>query len=237
MPEDNWWSSLPYAPTNSTKKAGGKVASEDLKELRAASARAEAERDARQTYSSTRRAVEAMDTGPWKARWLDAITPDGDGGWADTIGGVLGAPFRALVSDSTMAARAELATNSARSTMHGANQMRGTPSNRDAALARIAAVSADKPRGENLRILAQAQRESELAQTRARFKSNWISSYGSMAQANPGGQSYEDGLASTERQFLSNYSQRQRRGLPKPPPSRRSQGGPIEIDLQGNRLQ
>ena len=236
MPDDNWWASLPYAPASAAKKSSGQTSSEDLKELRAASSKAAAERDARQTYASTRRAVTTMDTGPWKARALDAITPDGDGGWADTIGGVLGAPFRFLVDPATMSARAQLATNAARSTMQGANQMKGAPSDKDAALARIAGVNANKPVAENLRILDQAERESALAQARARFKSSWIGTNGSMGRADPRGVSFEDGLASAERQFLSTYGKRQRQGLPKPPPSRRSQGGPIEIDMHGNRL-
>ncbi|OWK31787.1 hypothetical protein [Sphingomonas mucosissima] len=239
MPQNPWdldWSTVKVTSGNGTgsRSSADGASSEDLKELRQASAKAEAERDARQTYAATRRAVLDMDTGPWKARMLDAITPDGDGGWADTIGGFLGTPIRALVPEKWMTARAALATNSARSTMTGANKLRGTASNMDTALARTATVNANKPVAENLRIIEEARRESELAQARAQFKSAWISKFGGMARTGPNGVPYEAALADAERRFSQAYGQSRRQLRTPPRSAMRGAKAPIEIDLNGN---
>ncbi len=242
MPQNPWdldWSGVKVtsgaAPGGRGASAGG-TSLEDLKELRQASAKAEAERDARQSYAATRQAVLDMDTGPLKAKWLDMITPDGDGGWADTIGGFLGTPFRAAISDKTMAARAALATNNARFTMNGANKLKGPASDKDTALARTATVNANKPVAENLRIIDEARRESSLAQARAQFKSRWISKFGSIARPGPNGASYEAVLADAERRFGQAYEQR-RRQLRTPPRSAiRGARAPLEIDMDGNPI-
>lgn len=146
MAEDNWWASSPFATAASATASNGsgraKTTAQDMQVIRDASARAETERDARRTYAATRRAVAQMDTGPMKASFLDSITPEEDGTpILDTIGAVLGAPARLFVSDKTWAARDHLKTVSAKVALAGSQQMKGSSSDKDTALMRMAGVS------------------------------------------------------------------------------------------------
>ncbi len=242
MAQENFWDQDAYATAASAAKSassrpGGraKTTPQDMMELREASAKAQTEREARLDYNSTARAVTDMNTGPWKARWLDAITPDEDGGWMDGIGAVLGALPKAFVSDKTMGARDQLKTISAQVALKGSQQMKGSSSDKDTALMRMAGVSPYKGVAENNRILAAAQRNSVIEEARALFKSKWISKMGSMSNARPDGMTYEQGLRETDRRAAQIYEQSIRRSLPAPPPKRKvAPGGRRVLDIHGN---
>jgi hypothetical protein len=238
---DNFWDGDAFATVSSAKASRTTnprrvpTTSQDMDELREASAKAQAERDARLDYNSTARAVTDMKTGPWKAKWLDMITPDEDGGWLDPIGAAIGAPFRAFVDDKTAAARDQLKTVGARVALQGSQQMKGSSSDKDTALMRMAGVSAYKGVGENNRILAAAQRDSIISEARALFKSKWISKMGSMSNPRPDGVTYEQALRETDRRANKIYEDSTRRKLPPPPPKRRgTTTGRTVLDIQGN---
>jgi hypothetical protein len=239
MAEDNWWSSDPYATVAAAKGGGSrgraKTTPQDMMLLRDSTSKAEAERTARQDYASARRAVTDMDTGPLKAAYLDAITPEQDGGVLDKIGGFLGAPLRLLVSDKTMAARDQLKTLSAQTALKGSQMMKGSSSDKDTALMRTAGLSDYKGRAENYRILDAADRESAIEQHRATLKSKWISRYGSISAPGPNGISYEE-AAARQQALVNRALDVRRRGLPKPPPSRRTSSGRTVIDINGNPI-
>lgn len=242
MAEDNWWASSPFATAASAKGPTGggvkaKTTPQDMIELREASGKAQSERDARRGYRSTQRAVEDMDTGPWKARWLDMITPDQDGGVMDTIGSVLGSVARPFISERTLAARDQMNTVSAQTALQGSQMMKGSSSDKDTLLMRTAGISPYKTKQENLRILKSAERDSGLAQARAQTKSWWISKFGSMAQPSPNGTTYEQAMSLTDRHFMDQYSRSQRPAPRRAPPSARSKGsGRTVIDLNGTPI-
>lgn len=240
MAEDNWWAGDAYATAASAKastlpsvppgvRSRAKPTAKDMADLSAASSKAQAERDAARQYAATEMAVRTMDTGPWKAQWLDAIMPDEDGGWADGIGSTLGLAVRPLISDRTLEARDHLKTVGAQTSLNGSQQMKGSSTDKDMAIMRMAGVSPYKSKAENLRILNAAKAEGRVSQARALFASSWISKYGSVANAAPRGMTYEQGLAKFER-GLSQPS-------PRPaPPSIRKASGRAVYDLNGNLI-
>lgn len=241
----NFWEQDSFATAASAKSGGtgatgtpgrAKTTPQDMMLLRDSTSRAEAERNARKDYGSIRQAVRDMNTGPLKAATLDAITPQQDGGFMDTVGGLLGAPLRLFVSDKTMAARDQLNTVSAQVALKGSQQMKGSSSDKDTALMRTAGVSPYKSKAENLRILDNAERESALEQHRATLKSKWISRYGSISAPGPNGMAYEE-IAARQDDLVNRAMDVRKRGLPKAPPSaRRGGGAPLEIDINGNPI-
>jgi hypothetical protein len=211
------WTGVKTEPAPPPKPTG-----QDLADLSAASAKAQAERDAARTYRSARQAVHDMGTGPWTAKWLDAITPDEDGGMLDTIGAVLGSPFRALVSDKTLAARDQLRTVNAQVALAGSQQMKGSSSDKDTALMRLAGIGPYKTVAENERILRQAAYESRLEDMRASAKANWIAAHGSLANAAQDGSTFQQRLQAMESGFRAPTSPPLR---PAPPPVRKPASG------------
>jgi hypothetical protein len=219
---------------------GGRVkpTADDLKELREAGGRAEAERDAAREYVGAARSVKTMGTGPWKAWALDAITPDQDGGIMDAVGATLGAPLRALVSDKTLQARDHLNTINAKVALTGSQQMKGSSSDKDTALMRLGGIGPYKTEAENNRIIKQALYDSGLAQTRSKFKSYWIGKFGSISNPSPNGMTFEQGLAGAEKAFQRNLAAK--KGPPAPPPSVRKAAGSgsrVVYDINGNPIQ
>lgn len=239
MADDNWWASSPFATAASAKAATApvgraKTTPQDMQMLRDASTRAETERDARRNYRSTRQAVLDMDTGPQKAAYLNAITSEEGGGFWDGVGSVLGSVARPFVSDKTWAARDHLNTVSAKVALAGAQQMKGTSSDKDTSLMRMGGVSPYKTKRENLRILDEAERDGAFAQHRATLRSKWIARYGSVSAPGPNGMSYEE-IAARQDAAVERALAVRKNGLPKPPPSatRRSAGRTV-LDLNGN---
>lgn len=241
MAEENWWASMPFATAASARSSTAapgraKTTPQDMMLLRDSTSKAEVERSARRDYSATRQAVRDMNTGPLKAAYLDAITPEQDGGVLDKVGGFLGAPLRLFVSDKTMAARDRLKTLSAQVALKGSQMMKGSSSDKDTAIMRMAGVSDYKGSTENNRLLDDAERESAIEQHRASLKAQWINRYGSISAPGPRGLSYEQVAQQQEKTVNSAVDLRQR-GLPKPPPSaRRSAGGRTVIDINGNPI-
>jgi hypothetical protein len=236
---DNFWEQDSFATAAAAKSGAtgrAKTTPQDMMLLRDSTSRAETERNARKDYGSIRQAVRDMGTGALKAATLDAITPEQDGGFVDTVGGLLGAPLRLFVSDKTLAARDQLNTVSAQVALRGSQQMKGSSSDKDTALMRTAGVSPYKSKTENLRILDNAERESALEQHRATLKSKWISRYGSISAPGPNGMAYEE-IAARQDALVNKAMDVRKRGLPKPPPSaRRGGGAPLEIDINGNPI-
>lgn len=239
MPGDNFWegdafataASARGAPTNTGR---AKTTPQDMQMLRDASTRAETERDARRNYRSTRQAVIDMDTGPQKAAYLNAITSEEGGGFWDGVGSVLGSVARPFVSDKTWAARDHLNTVSAKVALAGAQQMKGTSSDKDTSLMRMGGVSPYKQPRENLRILDEAERDGAFAQHRATLRSKWIARYGSVSAPGPNGMSYEE-IAARQDAAVEKALAVRKNGLPKPPPSvgRRSTRR-VVYDINGN---
>jgi hypothetical protein len=239
---DNFWEADAFATAAAAKAkpsapmGRAKTTPQDMMLLRDSTAKAEAERAAQRDYASTRKAVNDMNTGPLKAAYLDAITPEQDGGILDKVGGFLGAPLRLFVSDKTMAARDRLKTNSAQIALKGSSMMKGSSSDKDTAIMRTAGVSDYKGTTENNRLLDDAERESSIEQHRASLKAQWINRFGSISAPGPRGLSYEQVASEQERYVNRSFDQRQR-GLPKPPPSaRRSASGRTVIDINGNPI-
>jgi hypothetical protein len=253
MAEDKWWADSPFATASSAKAAMAPTASagkakttpQDMKVLGEASSKAQAERDALRDYDSVERDVKTFGTGPLKARLIDALTPDQDGGILDAVGGVIGIIPRSwgLPSEETLRARDHLNTVSAQTALRGSQQMKGSSSDKDTALMRMAGVSPYKSEAENLRIMAAARRDSALEQTRAGMKAAWIARHGSLAApSSTSGRTFEQVLAEAEDRQLHPEKYRPR---PAPPSTRRSNGGwsvqrvdppggRVVIDLNGN---
>lgn len=239
MAEDNWWASSPFATAASAKAAAAparvKPTSQDMQLLRDSTAKAEAERNARREYSAVRQSVMNMNSGPFKAAYLDAITPDEGGSTLgnvlDKVGAVAGFIPSLFVSNRTSDARQHLKTVSAQVALKGSQMMKGGSSDADTALMRMAGVNDYKSVTENLRILRNAERESAIEQHRATLKSKWISRFGSIAEPGPHGLTYEEAAARQEAMVNRAIDIRQK-GLPKPPPSKRARG-PVEIDMNG----
>lgn len=222
--------------------AGGvsrtKPTPQDMSELRSASSRAQAERDAQMEYASTREAVRTMDTGPNRARMLDIAMPDEGGGILDTIGAyTLGLPEKLFGDPKVRRARDHLNTVSAQNAIRSSQSLKGTSSDRDMAMLRTAGVSPYKDTSENLRILDTAKRTSEIEQARNLVKSQWISRYGSMANMSPNGMTYEQALNHAEQDLLQNhYGAPKQRPRSAPPSKRRGRQAVREIDLNGNPI-
>jgi len=234
----NWWDNDPYATASDVKAAGPsmspartKPTSDDMKALIAASDKAAAERDASLEYDSLRKAVSDFDTGPVKARFLDMVLPDQDGGVLDTIGATVGLLARPFISDRTMAARDRLNTASAQTALEGSQMMKGSSSDKDTALMRTAGVSPYKSSGENRRILNAAQRDSGLEQTRSLLKSRWIAKFGSLANASPNGMTFEQAQRLAEEDYLKRPgSKSAKRPRSAPPSTRKSSSAAWSIE-------
>lgn len=252
MAEDNWWASSPFATAASAKAAAAparvKPTSQDMQLLRDSTNKAEAERNARREYAAVRRSVTNMNTGPFKAAYLDAITPEESSGVVDNVLDKVGAAVGFLpslfVSNRTTDARQHLKTVSAQTALKGSQMMKGASSDKDTALMRMAGVSDYKSVNENLRILREAERSSAIEQHRATLKAKWIGRYGSISAPAPSGMTYEEAAARQEALVNKAVDIRQN-GLPKPPPKRSgsrprpssNQGqGSLEIDMNGRPL-
>lgn len=237
-----WVNDTTYQPTAGAQ-GPAETSAQDRTALLAASARAAAERDALRTYSQAGKAVTDMGTGPTRARWLDAITPDEDGGIMDTVGAVLGTPFRALENGRTFAARDQLRTVNANVALAGSQLMKGSSSDKDTALMRLSGIGPYKSVEENQRIIRDATYRSGLEQARSLVTSDWIGKYGSLSRPSPNGMTFEQALQVAERSYERRQTAR-RSGLPKPPPraSRstpraRQSSGVVTIDINGNPVQ
>jgi len=216
-----------YSTPGSAPRA--KTTAQDMKALTEASARASAEADAQRDYGELSRAVKTFDTGPSKGMWTDAFLPNPTDGYPvlDEIGALVGSfgklatsvlpKGRKLLDDDLIQARDRLNTAASRSAVAASSQMKGAASDRDMALLRSSGVSTGKTVPENLRIIGQAQMDSKRSQTRALLTNKWIAKYGSLAQASPGGMTFEQAVGRGN-QDLENQTRRS--SLPKAPPSR-----------------
>lgn len=230
----NWVNDPTYQPQGPERV---KTTPDDMKALLAASGTAAAERDALTTYSAAGAAVDQLDTGPVKAAWMDAITPDEDDGILGKVGAVLGAPFRPLISKKDWEARDHLKTVNANVALAGSQQMKGSSSDKDTALMRLSGIGPAKTSTENRRIVSSAIDKSGLSQTRALITSNWIGKYGSVSNPSPNGMTFEQALQLGEQSYRRRLADiRARKRLPQAPPSRRG-NKPLTIDLDGNPIE
>jgi hypothetical protein len=232
-----------------------KTTAQDVKDLSEASARAEAERDAMRTYADTRRAVTTMDSGPYKAAILEALTPEDGGDWLDKVGGAVGWLPSRLYQNSTREAFDHLRTVNAQTALDGSQQMKGSSSDKDTALMRMAGVGPARTKAENYRILDKAQRDAGLSQALARVKARWITKFGSQSAAAPNGMTMEDALQVATKAYHEDYSRREaarkagrpllpprldtarRSNLPTPPPRTKKASGPVTFDMDGNIIE
>lgn len=246
MPQNPWeldWTGVKTSPTSGDPAAPSraKTTQQDMMMLRDSTAKAETERTARRDYAATRKAVATMNTGPTWAAYLDAITPSQDGGWMDSLGGFLGAPLRAMVGQDKLEARDRLKTVSAQVALKGSQQMKGSSSDKDTALMRMAGVSDYKGTKENYRLLDDAARQSAIEQHRASLKAQWINRFGSIAAPGPRGLSYEQ--VATQQEKTINEAMDYRQGVKKPPlrtppPSVRRRAPSVRAvyDVDGNPI-
>lgn len=245
MPQNPWeldWTGVKTSPASGTSAmpARAKTTQQDMMMLRDSTAKAEVERAARRDYAATRKAVADMDTGPTWAAYLDAVTPEQDGNIFDKIGGFLGAiPRRFTTDDKVMNARDRLKTVSAQVALKGSQDMKGSSSDKDTALMRMAGVSDYKGKQENFRILDDAARQGAIEQHRATLKAQWINRFGSISAPGPRGLSYEQVAAQQEKTV--NEAMDYRQGIRKPtlrtPPrsvTRRAPSGRMVYDVNGN---
>lgn len=213
---------------------------QDRRALNEASERARIERDNMRVYNDADKAVTAFDTGPTRAWWMDAITPDEDDGVWGSIGAFLGTPIRPLVDDKTYAARDQLKTVNARTALASSAQLKGVASDRDMGLLRLTGVKDSKSVAENRRIIAEARLNSSLEQYRAKLKARWVSRYGSLSAPAPSGRSFEEVSQIAERTFLNEYNRliaqpQAKKKTPAAPPSVRK-GSTVTIDINGNPI-
>lgn len=228
----------------------------DQKAVQEGSEIAQAERDTQRIYSQAQGAVNRLGTGPVQNWWMGAITPepDGSGGVLDTVGGILGLPFRHLgYTSQDWADRDHLKTVEAGASIAASGQLKGPATDRDMGLLRLTGLQAGKTVEENNRIINEARRESALNQWRARYRAQWVTRYGSLSAPAPSGASFEQALQAGERAFNERYDERSaaprsvstrqpaqgRRVTRAAPPStrRRSQSSaPVTIDLNGNPI-
>lgn len=234
-----------------------KTSAQDAKDLSAALTSATVARDMGQKYAEVRQAVNDFDTGPTRANIIDALTPEDDGGLWDALGGTIGAFPRAvgLPSQQTMTARDQLRTTAAEATIAKSNAMKGAPSDKDAALARLTGVSPYKSVVENNRVIDKAAEDTGREQARTRVRANWITKYGSQSAAAPNGMTIADALAISDRVYAEDFHRRRRetpgsRGqalgsrmgsaikskLGPAPKAMPGKTGPILIDINGNRI-
>jgi hypothetical protein len=173
-----------------------------------------------------------MGTGPTWSAYLDAITPAEDD-WLPTkaLKSTVGALLRGGVSQKTFDARDHLKTVNAKVALVGSQQMKGSSSDKDTALMRLAGIGPAKYPAENHRIINEAIHDSGLSRARALITADWIGKYGSLANPSPNGTTFEQALQNTERIYERRLAEQR---LPKPPPSRRTTTGPVTIDINGN---
>lgn len=223
---------------------GGRVKTtpDDMKMLKESSERASMERDSLRTYAGAGAAAGRLKTGPMQAWWMDAITPEEGGGFWDSVGGVIGTPFRAMYSDQDWADRDHLKTVNAKVATAASQDLKGAASDRDMALLRISGIGAGKQLSENQRIIKDASYQSGLNQMRARLTSMWISRNGSVSNPDPNGRTFEDSIQNGERlyeqQFKKRYSEltTKKKPLPKAPPRKPSAFPALTIDINGNPI-
>lgn len=242
-----WVKDTSYRPQTAMSRA--MTTPDDRKALLAAQSKAAAERDAIRQYRSAGRAVHAMSTGPVKAAWMDTITPaqaedttgrsiaDLAAGAVKAIGTPIGAGLRLFNDPATWEARDQLNTVAANAALGRTSQLKGAASDKDMAIIRMAGVSAYKTERENDRIIHDAIYQSELEGLRARLTSQWIGNNGSLTAKSAKGETFEGYLTRGERRFGERFAELQaarKRGLPKPPPSRKTSGETITIDMDGN---
>lgn len=220
-----------------------KTYGEDRKAAMAARQLAAAERDAQQTYQALGQAVDTFDTGPSRASLFDAITPSPDDGWiSGALKGTVGTAVRALIPDSVENARSHINTARAQLQVLGDKSLKGPLTDKDMALLRLKGVDTYKLPEENRRVIREAQRDSEVRQLRAIMSDRWISRFGSLTQASPNGTSFEDAMLGAEKDLIRNHwtpkPPARRSSLPKPPPAvtRKANGKPTRIDLNGNLI-
>lgn len=251
------WVNDTSSSTQARPQQRARTTSADQKAVQEGSALAQTERDTQRIYSQAEAAVNRLDTGPMQSWWMDAITPepDGSGGILDSIGGVLGTPFRHLGYNSQdWADRDQLNTVNANAAIAAAANMKGAASDRDMALMRLTGLQTGKTAAENNRIISEARRQSYLNQWRARYRAQWVTRYGSLSAPAPSGASFEEALQAGERAFNNRWEERSeqagrpsasrqpaqgRRVTRAAPPStrRRSQSSaPVTIDLNGNPI-
>jgi hypothetical protein len=224
-----WVKDTSFQPQAVHKDAN--ISAQDRTVMNAASAEAQHERDASRMYSDTEGAVKAMGTGPVKATMLDLITPDEDDSYLGKVfGSTVGALARAVVPQKLLNARDQLKTVNARVALEGSKDMKGSSSDKDTALMRLAGIGPSKLEPENLRIIQQARYNSGLAQARALLTNQWIAQNGSLANPNRHGTTFEQAKQFAER----DYDRRMR--MPSAPPRVRS-GAPVTIDIHGNPIQ
>lgn len=217
--------------------------SDDRKALVEAQNRAAAERDAMRQYKTVGPAIERI-TSPAYASWLDAITPQPEGGVMDTIGGWLGAVPRWLTDDKNLEAMDQLNTVNAQAAIAASKDVKGAASDRDMTLMRMSGIGPYKTQTENRRLLNDAIYQSALEGLRANLTSKWIAAFGSLSAPGENGETFEEYLNKGEQLYSRNFKQNMRGGggnrnsrLPKAPPKKKASGGPVTIDLEGNILQ
>lgn len=216
-----------------------KTTAADQKAVNEGSARAQAERDTGHIYDQAEQAVKRLDTGPVQSWWMDAITPEPDGGVMDGIGAFLGTPFRWAYDSQDWADRDHLNTVNANAAIAASANVKGAASDRDMALMRLTGLQTGKTKEENLRIINEARRQSALSQWRERLRSQWVTRFGSLSAPAPSGASFEEVIQGGEEAFNAEYSRRSsgKRGRPKAPPQpsrSSSQSSGVTIDLNGN---
>ena len=237
-PWDLDWDGVKVEEAQASSGGGGgtKPTPQDMMALNAASSKAQVERDALREYANAARDVDTFDTGPWRAAFYDAITPEQDGGFLDKVGGAVGAVLSPFISTKTLDARSNLNRLNAVGAISGASDMKGAASDRDIALQRLKGVSPYNTRSANHTIIKKATYDSYIAQLRARVLSSWITKYGSTSRSAPNGMTYEQALKLGEDHIRAEMTGQkpQGRALPKPPP--RSGGGAKRqtYDINGN---
>lgn len=228
------WSGVTVKSVGDTK-----TTSADMKMLTEASNEAAKARDSARNFSRAEKAVKDFGTGPVKSWIMDAITAEDGGGVLDSVGAIVGAPVRALIPQRTKNAYDQLRTVSAGSALAGSEQLKGAASDADMRLLKTRGLSPYKSEAENLRIIEEAKRDAGLAQTRASFKSHWISRYGSVANPDRNGRTFEQGAADAERlyeKYLKEGRPERNRGLSTPPHVKTAKQEAL-YDLDGNLIE
>ena len=162
--------------TQTPTKPPGKLSVQDnkfLNEMRATSGQAGLE--AETEYRNAARVIDRLGTGPVRAKLLDAFIPQDGGGFWDTVGGVIGAPF---IDQQTVDDFQTLKGLQSKRVLTEQLAQKGPQTESDAARLKLTEISPYNTKGANIRVLDAGMRKARLASIKPDFFTKWTNQYG-----------------------------------------------------------
>lgn len=206
-------------PARGTAGSRSRIPPQDLQALNALRDNARAAQDLERTYNQTRDAVNRLQPGPYRGRFLEAAIPEEEQrGILDSIGSVVvGGPARITGAISPQNVEDFQAVSRARSIGVLARQLqqRGVQTESDAARMALAELSAEHTTDQNNMIIDRGIQAAQRDQARAAYYNAWASRFGGInGTRNSRGQTVDEawhqfGQAYTNQMFRSSGGQGQ----------------------------